>query len=244
MNELKLAVRDEEFGARIQETRVLPPDERDREMRLRRVQQKIKAARADVGDDETAKQLRARLESALDDTSELLKLEEKWLDEAERVRLGEWIHEPDAYVTHDEASAIAEFVILTFRRELQGHKIAVVFQRQVPPANRRERMGTAMKLPGKMSFLSGYEAVITLAWEHWIMLTDRDRQRLIHHELEHLVVDDGLKLVGHDFEDFTRIIELYGLRSESERFPTDGATAEVLMSGGSQLTLLEEDEAA
>ncbi|MFW6085314.1 MAG: putative metallopeptidase [Gemmatimonadota bacterium] len=236
--ELKLAIEDATYGPRIKETRVLPPKERSKERRLRKLKETLEKARALAGDDEETRELRARLETAMDDTSELRKLEERYVSKEQRIRWGEWVHGEGAYATHDEADAILAFVVETYRPELKFYRIAVVFQEKVPPSQRKERMGTAMKLPGKMAYLSDCHGVITLGWDHWIMLTDRDRQRLVHHELEHLEVDEGLKLRGHDFEDFASIVGLYGLRSESERFSTDGPVADVL-AGGSQIELLE-----
>lgn len=235
---LELAIDDPTYGPRVRKTRVLEPEERSQERRMRQLKTKLQEARALVGEEEATRELRARLEAAMDDASELRKLEEQWVSKEEGTRFGEWVHGDGAYARHDEADAILEFVVETYRPELKFYRIAVVFQEKVPPSQRRERMGTTMKLPGKMAYLSECHGVITLGWEHWIMLTDQDRQRLVHHELEHLEVDEGLKLRGHDFEDFASIVELYGLRSESERFSTDGRVADVL-AGGSQLELLE-----
>lgn len=234
---LKLAIDDPELGPRIRASRILTPQERSEKQRIERLRQKINEAKAIAGDGEKAKELRARLESAMDDFSELRKLEENWLDQEERIKNGEW-PEGEAYVTRDEADAIQAFVIREYRPELRRFKVATVFQEKVPPVNRRDRLGTAMKLPGKMVYLSEFHAVITLGFDMWPWLSDQDRQRLIHHELEHLEIEDGaLRARTHDFEDFVSIVDLYGLRSQSQRFSTDGQVADRLERFGSQLRL-------
>lgn len=237
---LKLAINDPEFGPQLSAVRVLTPAERDAERRMKEIRKHVDQARLLASGDEKAANLRARLEAAMDDIGELHKLEEMFVPKEDRIRMGTWVHGEGEFATHEEADIILRFLTRHYRTDLRGNSIVVVFQEKIPPVNRKDRMGTAAKLPGKMRFLSNYDAVITLGWEQWIELSDADRQRLVHHEIEHLEHDDGLKLRGHDFEDFASIIELYGLRSESGRFATDGRNAEILMSGGgSQLELID-----
>jgi hypothetical protein len=238
VKELTLASQDEDLGPRIRECRIFTPEEVSQQERLKRVKEKVRELRGLLqGDDDEAKELRARLEAAMDDISELHKLEEKFISQAERLRLGTW-PEGEDFLEIEEAALITDYVTRHFRPELRGYEIRVVFQERVPPVNRRGRLGTMTRLPGKMKFVSEIDAVITLGFDDWRWLSDRDRQRLVHHELEHLVVDEGLKLIGHDFEEFKSIVELYGLESESKRFSLDGA-AGVLVKAGSQLDLLD-----
>jgi hypothetical protein len=229
---LELAIDDLEYGPRIRESRILRPDEVQKVAVLKKVRELVeKANRLD-------KELAARLEAAMDAPSEFEKLAKNWLGEEEYLRMGYWPEE-ESFRQLDEAAALIEFVIATYRPELRPFRIEHLFQERVPPANRRIRLGTAMKLPGKMAHLSQIHAVITLAFGEWRFLTDRDRQRLVHHELSHLVViDGGLAVQGHDFEDFGSIVALYGLRSESGRMNMDGRVAEALKKAvGSQLEL-------
>jgi hypothetical protein len=230
---IQLAIHHPEYGPQIRETRILRPDEVQKVEVLKRVRKLVmQAERLD-------KELAARLEAAIDQPSEFEKLAKDWIGQDEYIRMGYWPEE-ESFFEIAEAELLIGFVIETFRPELKGYTIRHLFQEKVPPANRRVRLGTATKLPGKMQHLSQIHAVITLSFSEWRMLTDRDRQRLVHHELRHLVENDGaLALVGHDFEDFADIVALYGLRSESGRMNIDGKVAEAIeAAAGSQLDLM------
>lgn len=239
--ELALAIADPKFEKKIRETRISTPDERSNTDRLRMVREAMEKANA-LGQDKAGKKNRARLELALDDIRELMKLEETWMSKEDRARLGEWIYE-DEFIAHPEAMHILRFIIEKYRSDLSRFKIAILMQKEVPPVNRRGRLGTAMKLPGKMKFLSQVDACVTLNHSNWRTLSDKDRQRLIHHELEHLEVNQEnarLQLRAHDFEDFANIVVIYGLRSESGIFNTDGRSADALEAWTSQLELIND----
>lgn len=154
-----------------------------------------------------------------------------------------------AYRVLEEAELITGFVRERYRDDLQGFNIAVIFEEKLSPVLRRGRLGTAAKLPGKQRYLTALaaakegapiDAVITLGFLDWTGLTDQDRQRLIHHELEHLVPngEGGIMLQPHDFEDFTSIWTLYGPASESGRFSSDSIAGGIELVG-SQLDLME-----
>lgn len=230
---LDLAIKDPKYGLRIRQSRILRPDER----KVLEVVQQVRKELMSIG--QLDSEMNARLEAALDDPIELGTLTSTYLDEESRLRLGYWPSE-EPYRVLDEGTAIKEFIVKRYREDLRPFGIVVVFQEEVPPVNRRGRLGTMTKLPGKMKFLTQYDAVVSLGFREWTRLTDADRQRLVHHELEHLEVIEGkVGLRGHDFEDFASIVGLYGLRSESERFSTDGEVADVLEQTGSQYELME-----
>ncbi len=239
--ELVLAIEDQEYGPKIRETRITVPDERTIAMRITRVRERMEARGEYDENTKKGKKNRAKLELIPERPAELLDLEQEYLSSEERQRDGEW---PDSasggFFILEEAVHIANFVIGTYRRALRPFKVAVVMAKKIPPTLRRGRLGTAAKLPGKMKFLATYDALLTLDFGHWSMLTDRDRQRLVHHELEHLEVGDRgqLQLRAHDFEDFVSIVDIYGLQSQSERFSTDGHVARALARGAAQLELL------
>lgn len=230
----KSAIQHPDYGPRIRASRILPPPEREAATIVQRIRKNL-MARGLMNDSMTA-----RLEAALDDAGLLEELAVEWMEEEEHLRMGIWPDDGHDFRRIDEADALIAFVTNTYRMDLRDRRIVTVFQQRIPPVHRRGRLGTAAKLPGKMQFLTEYDAVVTLGFLDWSLLTDRDRQRLIHHELEHLEVSDEGRLVlrGHDFEDFARVIELYGLRSEAERMSTDGRSAAALERAGSQLSLL------
>jgi hypothetical protein len=238
--DLLLAIDHEEIGPQIRECRIFTPAERDYPSRIARLKEKMEAAKALDVSEKKGLLNRAKLEEAIEDAEKLNALEMEWLSEAEQFRMGYWMDDAE-FTQHPEAELILQHVVRTYRKELAGFRIGVVLQEKIPPTMGRGRLGTATKLPGKMAYLSDWDAIVTLDFKHWRNLTDRDRQRLIHHELEHLTLsDDGskLRLRTHDFEDFASIVERYGLRSESKAFSTDGKAADVLEAWGAQLELV------
>lgn len=235
---LELAIRSEEYGERIRTGRILTPAEVERVEVLKRVRSLIEK----IGP--LDKEMAGKLEAAIDDQIHFQDLAKAWLPEEEYLRMGWWESEGPAFRVIDEAVALMEFVVDTYRNDLRGYRIACVFQQKINPVARRTRIGSATKLPGKMHYLSEWHAVITLAFEEWRSLADADRQRLMHHELEHLQVEDGrLVLMGHDFEDFGSIVSLYGLRSVSGRMAMDGRVGDAIERAvNGQMELGEEEE--
>ncbi len=229
----RLSIDDAEIGPRLREVRILTPPEREALQVIEEIKRKVtQLGRLDP-------QMAAQLEEALDDGEKLDGLARTWFSEEERLRLGYWDADGDEYRTIEEATLLCGFVIREYRPELRPFRIEVLFQLKVPPANRRERLGTAMKLPGKMAHLAEINAVITLGFQSWTWLADADRQRLVHHELEHLISDEGLKSRGHDFEDFASIIDLYGIRSVSERMNMDGHVGDAIERAATSQFALE-----
>lgn len=240
-SDLKLAIDDSEFGPKIRETRITVPDERTIAMRITRVRERMEARGEYDEFSKKGKKNRAKLELIPERPAELLDLEQEYLSREERERDGLWpASAPSGFLVLDEAVHIASFVINTYRTDLRRFKIAIVMAEKIPPTDRRGRLGTASKLPGKMKYLTTYDGLITLDYGIWSMLTDRDRQRLIHHELEHLEVGEENQLLKrpHDFEEFVSVVDIYGLQSQSERFSTDGHVARALARGAAQLELL------
>lgn len=238
--ELKLAIADPEIGPLLRNVRIFPPAEATLRHRYAAVKAVMEAAEALDPDTEKGRKNRAKLEIAMEKVDVLFDLEKEWLSDDERRRFGMWLDEDD-FIVLTEAELILRYVVEHYRDSLAGFRIAIVAQKEIPAVNRRGRLGTATKLPGKLRYLAEWDAVITIDFGRWARLSDRDRQRLIHHELEHLDLNDertGLRLRSHDFEDFASVIELYGLRSESGAFSTDGESADVLERWGAQLELL------
>jgi hypothetical protein len=234
-NSVELAIEDPRYASDLEQVRILPASERSPEKTIQRICDilSINGTRTITEGD------KSRLQLAMDEVDKLQDLVFGHMEDAERFRYGWWPKDKD-FVPSDEGALIRDFIIEEYREELHGYDIAMVFQQKINPVNRRGRLGTAQRLPGKMHHLTGgTHACITLDFRHWCSLTDRDRQRLVHHELEHLEVDKGLKLRTHDFEEFVSIVDLYGLRSESQSFSTDGHVADSLGRAGAQLELLQ-----
>jgi len=56
----------------------------------------------------------------------------------------------------------------------------------------------------------GYDYILFIDKKAWELSNDKDKRRLISHEMRHVFVDekDKAKLVGHEIEDFYQEIEL------------------------------------
>lgn len=233
---VRRAIDDAEIGPKLRACRIYTPAEVERSV----VVSKIRRMVSELGRVDLA--LAEELEKALTDREAFTRLSERYFDVEERLRMGTW-PEMDQFRTLEEGVLLRDFVVRAYRPDLQGWKIAILFQEKLPPAARRERLGTAFKLPGKMHHVSGLHGIITISFQRWRRLTDTDRQRLMHHELEHLQVADGaLTSRGHDFEDFASIVELYGIRSESGEMNMDDDVAEALYAaaaGQFELSLAE-----
>ncbi len=239
---LELAINDQEYGPKIRAARILRPEERDAAEAIAAIRKQV--MKLDALDGE----MRARIEAAMDDAEELKRLSETYLTEEHRLRLGYW-REGTLYRVLDEGELIAAFVRERYRDDLDGFRIAVVFEEKLSPVLRRGRLGTAAKLPGKSRFLTALaaakggapiDAVISLGFLDWAGLTDQDRQRLVHHELEHIQPngEGGLMLQPHDFEDFVSVWTLYGAGSQTGRFSSDSIAGGIELIG-SQLDLME-----
>lgn len=93
--------------------------------------------------------------------------------------------------------------------------------------------GMASKLPPKTRDLYGYDASIEICSNSWVAMSNKDKRKLVYHELKHIEVEteeDGLtlkedkegrikiKLVEHDvdLQRFSSELGCYGLSLEEE----------------------------
>lgn len=58
--------------------------------------------------------------------------------------------------------------------------------------------------------LDGYDYVLTVNKKSWDLATDKDKKRLLSHEMRHVFVDEKgtPKLIGHEIEDFYEEIKM------------------------------------
>lgn len=58
--------------------------------------------------------------------------------------------------------------------------------------------------------VDGYDYVITVDKKAWELANDKDKRRIISHELRHAFVDEkgNCKLIGHEIEDFYEELKL------------------------------------
>lgn len=126
-------------------------------------------------------------------------------------------------VTWSEASSLAISKTMDLVQKhhiwLSSFKIGVVFRSEAAKSGGTTVWAKISKVDEKMRALmesEGTPAVELLIWiaqDVWNNLDDRQRDALIDHELCHAAPDGqgGVKLVGHDFEEFYVILKRYGL---------------------------------
>lgn len=84
----------------------------------------------------------------------------------------------------------------------------------------RATLGKTSKLAGFTDYLSDHEFTVFISADNCLAanLTERQMDALVYHELSHIqyvttdedMLEGGLKIVGHDLEEFHAVLRLYG----------------------------------
>jgi predicted metal-dependent peptidase len=75
-------------------------------------------------------------------------------------------------------------------------------------------LGNIAHCSEKVEFASAYKFIMTINYEVWSRMTEREREALVFHELCHIFYDaekDKYSCVDHDLEEFGRVVSRYGL---------------------------------
>lgn len=106
---------------------------------------------------------------------------------------------------------LAERVIEQFHPHLKDARIAIIMRSEAPNTNGRITYGKCKKVSPESQVFMNFDFVIWLALDRWIMLSPKQKEALLDHELSHCQWD-GLtaKIKGHDVEEFAHIIERHG----------------------------------
>jgi hypothetical protein len=73
------------------------------------------------------------------------------------------------------------------------------------------KLGECAKTSGKWRHLTEFDFVVVLHKESWTVLSNHQREALIHHELGHVgFCDDKWVIVKHDVEEFLTTFKRYG----------------------------------
>jgi hypothetical protein len=124
----------------------------------------------------------------------------------------------DSYHEAKQCEAIGAVLIdrLAAHRDIANASIAYIFREKMKTRD-RVVLGKMSKADGKLSFFNGYDFVIEINWQAWKHLSDMQKVALIDHELAHCGREENDKgerkwvLVGHDIEEFTGIVNRWGL---------------------------------
>jgi len=156
---------------------------------------------------------------------------------------------PTEYTEAKEVQAVAAEVIRAHHRHLIGERIEYVFRSKHAKKAGKVVLGTARLVQGLNAFLaaptdeeqdvfSGDAGetffVMEIAKDTWKELDEKQRVALVDHELCHMWVEDEVdddgnekrvfKILAHDVEEFTPIINRHGLwKPDLEAFGTVAA---------------------
>ena len=92
-----------------------------------------------------------------------------------------------------------------------GLKIVLVFRDEAQISKGQVVMGTAQKATPREKELYKVDGWVILARDIWNTLEDTQRTALLDHELSHFAMGDtGLKITGHDLEEFAQVYRRHG----------------------------------
>jgi predicted metallopeptidase len=126
-------------------------------------------------------------------------------------------------VQYDQAESVADMAKELIRKhhsELVNTKIAYLFKNKPIKSRGREVIAFVSKCSGIVKVLSEVDVVMIVSYPAYQPLSDKHKLAVIDHELTHLLVDEDstgapkVKLLAHDVEEFSAIIERHGLYQE------------------------------
>ena len=141
---------------------------------------------------------------------------------------------PTKYTSAPDVKAIAEELIPKYHPHLENVRIEYVLSDKTPKQGGKEVWGFVRKVTNLPAFLASKPNeqkagdfspffVMVISEPVWLNLFPDKRTALVDHELCHCGVevdDEGnlkLTMIPHDLEEFTRIVDRYGLWYESVR---------------------------
>ena len=115
----------------------------------------------------------------------------------------------------EEVINMAKDIIERYHEHLLPAKICYLFKEQATKSGNKVILGTAKKATAEVKLMTGFDFIVTLAYDMWQTLNDVQRRALVDHELCHCTVSEkGTEfkwaIRKHDFEDFLEIVERYG----------------------------------
>lgn len=118
----------------------------------------------------------------------------------------EWSEAPQTVID------IARRIIAKHHPKLADARIAFIMRSEAPVTNGKVTMGKAKKVSAELQVHIDYDFIIWLARDEWLTLGPLQREALVDHELSHCFWDGlSASIKSHDVEEFSHIIERYGL---------------------------------
>jgi hypothetical protein len=106
---------------------------------------------------------------------------------------------------------MARGIIAEYHPRLADARIFFIMRSEAPVTNGKVTLGKAKKVSADLQVHIDADFIIWLAKDEWRMLSPKQQNALVDHELSHCFWD-GLtaSMKSHDVEEFTHIIERYG----------------------------------
>jgi len=107
---------------------------------------------------------------------------------------------------------MASGIIEAHHPDLLDARIGFIFRSEQQISAGKSTWGKAQKVSDKLKVYLDFDFLIWLALDVWISLSYNQKQALLDHELCHCLYDERkMSMRAHDVEEFTEIIDRYGL---------------------------------
>jgi predicted metallopeptidase len=123
-------------------------------------------------------------------------------------------------IQYDPAEAVADIsrgLIRKFHTDLINTKIAYLYKNKEIKSQGKMVIAFVTKCSGIVKVLSEYDAIMIVSYPTFQQLNEDQKIAIIDHALTHLFVDEDstgapkLRILAHDVEEFSAIIERHGL---------------------------------
>lgn len=166
------------------------------------------------------------------------------MEEANKTEQSAEVQRDIEYIDAPEVRKIAQELINTVEDHAHLKKAKLGFLFRVKGTSWKEKgetvMGKAVKVPGREKYYSGLDLLVIINGDIWNdALPLNTKRALVDHELSHFFHDkekETWSVIGHDVEDFVRVIQRHGLWNKAARVFVE--------AGSKQLGLFEMREAS
>lgn len=121
-------------------------------------------------------------------------------------------HLPDRWPASADIVMMAKEIMTKYHQTALEADIAFLMKLKHTLKNGAIVLGTCSKQSDKNKLLHGWDYIIEISWDMWAFFDDNQREALLFHELCHIrSEDDAWKIRPHNVEEFSAVIEIYGL---------------------------------
>lgn len=118
---------------------------------------------------------------------------------------------PERWPADSKLFMQAKKLISEHHTEANLASVAYIFKAKHTETNGKIKLGSCKKQSPTNKMLHGWDYIIELAWDMWAFFEPFQRDALLLHELCHIRADGSWKIEPHNVEEFSKVIEIYGL---------------------------------